>query len=380
MKANIPSRRHHLAILICGAIISCTSSCSLFEKVPSVRGDAGTVTARPAQQPTADTGTTDAPAASTEASVPATPAVAHTPTATPPIPGPEAITEPQIEPTPTDTAEALPPAQTQQQTAPDRKPDSDAKADAYDDNDDDNAATAQLREMLAGEWLIVKAGTEDIAEEEDMPYINFDPAENRYYAYNGCNYLNGAIILDERHVTFANSISTMRYCADKGYDVAILTALNDNKPMRITFRQSDGASFIDLYGGSKDTSLTLRRHNMEFLNGHWRVTEINGNAPEVAADIFFDIAELKIHGNTGCNYFNGVIYIDPSHGNAIDFSQMGVTRMACPNTQQETAMLVALEQTVTATRLSSSTTQLADRNGKVLIKLQRIPLDSDQQQ
>ncbi|MGM9845893.1 MAG: META domain-containing protein [Muribaculaceae bacterium] len=350
MKANIPSLRHHLAILICGALISCTSSCSLFEKVPSVRGDAGTVAARPAQQPVA----------------------------TPPIPGPEAITEPQIEPTPTDTAEALPPAQTLQQTAPDRKPD--AKADAYISDDDDNAATARLREMLAGEWLIVKAGTEDIAEEDDMPYINFDPAENRYYAYNGCNYLNGAIIIDEHHVTFANSISTMRYCADKGYDVAILTALNDNKPMRITIRQSDGASFIDLYGGSKDTSLTLRRHNMEFLNGHWRVTEINGNAPEVAADIFFDIAELKIHGNTGCNYFNGVIYIDPSHGNAIDFSQMGVTRMACPNTQQETAMLVALEQTVTATRLSSSTAQLADRNGKVLIKLQRIPLDSDQQQ
>ena len=75
-------------------------------------------------------------------------------------------------------------------------------------------------------------------------------------------------------------------------------------------------------------------------------------------------------------YFNGVIYIDPSHSNAIDFSQMGVTRMACPNTLQETAMLVALEQTVAATRLSNSTAQLTDRDGKVLIKLKRILLDS----
>ena len=370
MKTNIHPHRHPLAIIICSALIACSSSCSIFEKVPSVRGDAGSVTSRPAQQTTATApAATPTPAQQTPATPTETPAIAsETPVATPPIPGPAAITEPQIEPEPADTAEATPMPEKQQQSAPEHNNDSNAASH--------KAAASPLAETLAGEWLIIKAGTDDITEEEDMPYINFDPAESRYYAYNGCNYLNGAIVLDEHNVTFANSISTMRYCAGKGYDVAILAALNDNKPMRVTLRQSDGATFIDLYGGSKETSLTLRRHNMEFLNGHWQVTEISGNATEVPADIFFDIAELKIHGNTGCNYFNGVIYIDPSHSNAIDFSQMGVTRMACPNTLQETAMLVALEQTVAATRLSNSTAQLTDRDGKVLIKLKRILLDS----
>ncbi len=82
--------------------------------------------------------------------------------------------------------------------------------------------------------------------------------------------------------------------------------------------------------------MTLRRHNMEFLNGNWRVTAIDGQPiDDEEANVFIDIAELKIHGNTGCNYFNGAIYIDPARTNAIDFSDMGVTRMACHKAEQE---------------------------------------------
>jgi len=89
---------------------------------------------------------------------------------------------------------------------------------------------------------------------------------------------------------------------------------------------------------------------------------------------FLDIAELKIHGNTGCNYFNGEIYIYPNKANAIDFSKMGVTRMACPKTAQETAMLVALEQTQTVVKSDKGHAILLDSTGKEVMKLKKSSL------
>ncbi len=122
--------------------------------------------------------------------------------------------------------------------------------------------------------------------------------------------------------------------------------------------------------------MTLRRHNMEFLNGNWRVTAIDGRAiDDEEANIFIDIAELKVHGNTGCNYFNGDLYIDPQRSNAIDFSDMGVTRMACPKGDQERQMLVALEETKTAIAGDrEDTVLLLDKAGKAVLTLKRIPM------
>ena len=120
--------------------------------------------------------------------------------------------------------------------------------------------------------------------------------------------------------------------------------------------------------------MTLRRHNMEFLNGNWMVTAIEGkknNDEELT--IFFDIAEQKIHGNTGCNFFNGDIYIDPSRSNAIDLSNIGLTRMACPKADRERRMIVALEETATAIEgKHKNTALLLDKKGKELLTLRRM--------
>ena len=117
--------------------------------------------------------------------------------------------------------------------------------------------------------------------------------------------------------------------------------------------------------------LTLRRHNMESLSGQWQVKEVNGvkdGADE--ANIFFDIPELRVHGNTGCNYFNGEIRIDPNRRNSISFSQMGVTGRLCENSEFETAMLVALEQ-VSTYSLSGDNLELLDLSGRKLMTLHR---------
>ena len=119
---------------------------------------------------------------------------------------------------------------------------------------------------------------------------------------------------------------------------------------------------------------------MEFLNGAWAIISAEGKSiDDEEANLFIDIAELKVHGNTGCNYFNGTIYIDPSRSNAIDFSNMGLTRMACPKSDQERAIMVSLETAASAVAgKKDGTALLLDAKGKELMKLRRIAVTSEE--
>lgn len=233
---------------------------------------------------------------------------------------------------------------------------------------------------LGGEWLIVQVGSKSVDRDEDMPYIIFGD-DGRFYGYDGCNTLNGQYSLsaDDRF-TFSNMMNTMRYCPDEDIQHGIKVAMDEGNPVRAKFYTLGSESFIDLLSGSGKTSVKLRRADIDFLNGHWEVTMINGTSvePQAVPDLFFDIAERKIHGNTGCNYFNGDIYLDHRRPNAIDFSKMGLTRMACPYTTQETAMMVALEETASAISGGRDTAMLLSADGRELISLRRLP-DEPQQ-
>lgn len=235
-----------------------------------------------------------------------------------------------------------------------------------------------VAELLEGEWYICKVGSTEIVQDEDMPYIHFETEANRLYASNGCNVLNGVYQLDADNViTFGNVLSTMQYCPDVTYDGDINKIIADGVNVTAVFTQISGDSYIDLLSDNKCV-LKLRRHNLGFLNGNWQVKMVNGTKiDDDEATIFFDLEQLTIHGNTGCNYFNGEIYVDPSRTNAVDFSKMGVTRMACPKTQQETAILVALEQTNTAVAGNNDQASLRDISGKEVLRLKRLPLTKE---
>lgn len=225
-------------------------------------------------------------------------------------------------------------------------------------------------EQLAGEWIIVSVNGKTIGERDEMPYLTFD--NGRIYGNNGCNVLNGAYTLTGGNITFSNIATTMRYCPDAEFEHEINTALHEGTPVRIAYEQVGHESYISLLSTSGHNMLTARRHNMDFLNGQWRVTSINGqDVDDDECNIFFDIAEGKVHGNTGCNYFNGDIFISPDRSNAIELSNMGVTRMACPKTEQETAMLVALEQVTEAIQGSEGRVMLLGKDSKQLITLTR---------
>lgn len=234
-----------------------------------------------------------------------------------------------------------------------------------------------LAQRLNGEWTIIEVGKRKIVRDEDMPYINFSAAEDRFYASNGCNILNGTFLTPaDNQITFANVLSTMKYCHDNDFQYQINEVLRDGAQIYTKFTKSGNETILHLSAApAGQPLLTLRRHNLEQINGLWDVTRLNGkkvNVPD--ANIFFDITELTVHGNTGCNYFNGSLRIDPTIPNAISFSGMAVTGRMCENTDFEMTMLVALEEAHTyriSGRGNSATLILLDHGGHEVMHLNR---------
>lgn len=227
---------------------------------------------------------------------------------------------------------------------------------------------------INGEWQLATINSKNVTEEEDLPYIYFESPKGRFYAYNGCNTLNGSFRLDEGVISFGTIASTMKYCANSPYEAAFNAAVSEELPLTTTPIYRIGAdSYLTLTDKAGQAVMTLRKKNMEFLNGNWQITMADGVAiNDEEATVFFDIRELKIHGNTGCNFVNGNIYIDPQRPNAIDISNMGITRRGCPKTEQERAIVVALESAYTAVEGSEpDTAVLMDKSGKTIMTLKR---------
>ena len=229
-------------------------------------------------------------------------------------------------------------------------------------------------ELCGGQWTIASVGDVTIEAEDDAPYVAFDRG-GRFYASDGCNIINGDYALrSDGTLALSNTLSTMKFCPDVEYSSAVAAILNGSTCITTDCRRIGQETYLYLKNDRGNTVMTLRRHNMEFLNGNWQVTSIDGKKiDDEEANIFIDIAELKVHGNTGCNFFNGELYIDPQRSNAIDFSNMGVTRMACPKQDQERAMLVALEEAASAVAGKNDDTVLIfNKTGRELLTLKRI--------
>lgn len=229
-------------------------------------------------------------------------------------------------------------------------------------------------DALAGEWQITAVGENKIVPGDEAPYVNFDASTGNFYGFNGCNVINGSFQIKGKTISFGNVISTMKYCADAQFDSQINSVLSDGQMFTPEIKRIGQETYLYLNSAKGSTAMTLRKHNMEFLNGNWQVTSIDGKpVNDDEANVFFDIRELKIHGNTGCNFFNGVIYIDPNRSNAIDFSNMGMTRMACPKSEQEQAMMLSLEETASAiSGNNGNTALLLDQKGREVMTLKRI--------
>ena len=228
-------------------------------------------------------------------------------------------------------------------------------------------------EKISGEWQIVKVGKKDIPVIDEMPYVNFEIPSGRFYGSNGCNILNGSFNVDNTTISFNGVISTLKMCQDVEYQYDINAVIGDGKSYQVEATVEGGVNYIYLNDARGHHAITLRRSDMSFLNGQWKITRLGDkDIDNEEMNIFIDMPEHKVHGNTGCNYFNGKLYTSPNEAFSLSFGQMGVTRMACPDNNMETAMLLALEQTTNARPGRNGSAVLYDRNGNTLIVLERM--------
>lgn len=232
---------------------------------------------------------------------------------------------------------------------------------------------------INGEWTIFKVRGNLVGGEE-RPYVNFDLAAKRFYGSNGCNYINGDLRLEGRfQITLENMITSMKMCQDAEYEYLINLALSDVRSFAV--RPDGSETYLDMKSGNGNTILVLRRHNMDFLNGAWLITELNGTEFEGEEDgtITVNIPDLKIHGSTGCNIFNGELFIDPDKRRSMQFAGITTTRMACPEPNREMELLLALEEVEHARLKDKDTVELYGKDGDVLIVLTRLHITQEAQ-
>lgn len=224
---------------------------------------------------------------------------------------------------------------------------------------------------LNGEWTIDNVNGQKVTGEE-QPFIAFDLSQRRVYGNNGCNIINGEVVTEKgNRLQFSKIISTMKYCANAPFEYIINNTIDQVRSYRIS--RFGHESYLDLFNDRGHLVMVLRKHNMDFLNGAWRVTAINGEAnSNEGIQFVFDLPEKKVHGNAGCNIINGEISIDPDVANSVQFSNIASTRMMCPDIATETAVLVALEETEKAFAKSDDTVTFVNHAGKPVLQLVRI--------
>ena len=224
---------------------------------------------------------------------------------------------------------------------------------------------------LDGEWMIYTVNGQKVTGDE-RPFITFDLSKGCIYGNNGCNVVNGAVAVARGNkLRFENMLATQMYCPDAPFEHLINTTLDAVRSYKIS--RYGHEYYLDMFNERGHLVMVLRKHNMDFLNGAWRVTAINGktNANE-GIQFVIDLPEKKIHGNAGCNILNGEVFVDPDVSNSVQFSQLATTRMMCPDIETETAVLVALEETEKAFAKSDDTVTLVDHAGAPVLQLIRI--------
>ena len=87
---------------------------------------------------------------------------------------------------------------------------------------------------------------------------------------------------------------------------------------------------------------------------------------------YLDMAEKKVHGNSGCNIFNTSITLDDNDISAITIAPGATTMMACPNMDLETSILNAMGEVVSVKAGKDENEMiLVDNAGNVLLVLSK---------
>lgn len=226
--------------------------------------------------------------------------------------------------------------------------------------------------VVKGDWSIQTVYGKS-AVGEKAPFLKFVPAQKRVYGNNGCNVINAAYTYNpaDSLLRFDKIASTLMECAMTGItDAEINRALEATR--YYTWDVQGSEYFMYFFDQDRRQVLSLMHQNFDFLNGTWQVTSIADEKIDVPdMKLVIDVDEGKLHGNTGCNILNGRMEINMDEANSISFSAIGMTQMACPDMNYETALIVALEEASHAHPVSPTEVLLFDNGGKQVLSLVR---------
>ena len=259
-------------------------------------------------------------------------------------------------------------AQSSEKSAPKKE----EKKDKKHKKNKEHKPTVNLKELAAnvkGQWTLVSIGKNGVTDDIDIPYIIFEPDKDNAgralptgmaYVSNGHKIINARYTLSENAVTFTGPVASQ--------DV---TKSENKVKMTLTHKLNEfDLSFND---NSNRPMLSFVRHDIGFMDGKWQVNELYGeNVHDVQANLCIDVAQQRIHGNTGCNYFNGDLAVTPYEPSSIDFSGMVVDSHGGKKVRQERLMLVALEEANSYLKLSDTSIALINSHGKQVMKLNLI--------
>lgn len=239
-------------------------------------------------------------------------------------------------------------------------------------SDKDGCKPSPDAAVLSGDWAIMEVlGKRAVG--ETPPCIKFVPSENRMYGNNGCNVMNASYNVDyaARTIRFGNIATTMMLCGQTDItDVEVGQALGMTAKYSVNTDDSDAT--MRFYDEKGKEVMKLMHRDFHFLDGTWNVIAINGEKVDIdGMKLALDVDEKRMHGNTGCNIINGELETDMETANSISFSKIGMTRMACPDSGWETRMVMALEEAVTAEKISADKIGLIGSHGQQVMLLEK---------
>ncbi len=226
---------------------------------------------------------------------------------------------------------------------------------------------------VTGDWTIEEVNGQPVVG-ETTPFLKMVPSEKRVYGNNGCNTINATYVYnqEDHQISFKDIVSTMRMCGTPGItDTEINQALDATRTY--TWDHNGDEYYLHFFDKAGKEVLKLMHQNFDFLNGVWGISMIeNEEIDDPEMKIVIDVDQGKIHGNTGCNIFNGAVDIDMETVNTINFHNIITTRMACPNPENQTRLIVALEDAAHARPVDSNTVELLNLLRQPVLTLKRI--------
>lgn len=237
------------------------------------------------------------------------------------------------------------------------------------------ATSTAPQRTLGGHWYIKTVGTIVLTgiEDDDWPYLEFVPDEARFYGTDGCNILNGSYRPGPgAELKMSDVATTMKLCQGDTLAFPIANAINTTAGYSLS-AAGDGTATLTLLNAAGSPLMTLSRSEIDYISGPWQVVAVDGKNIDVAdARLVFDLNNMAVTGNAGCNRLRGSLSRNPQVGNSLQLSNLSTTRMTCPDIQTETALLIALEEVTSVRKAKGNAIELLDAAGHCVVKLRKL--------